>query len=171
MLFIQRWTGAQLLFPTWLSWHSINRMAILANKFSTSVTTASTHNQLTANFPVCALISINPSTPSTPGTTLKIQTRGLSKTPRLCSKTTFTASINLAIQSNCALLRTSAFIHFGLKAKTFLKVHVKPVNSSLLLWSLAGFLATVAALRPTNEALWHPLYMFEKFVYPICRKK
>ena len=145
-------------------------MARLANKFSTKVTTASTHNQPTANFPVCALISIKTLTPSTPGTILKIQTRGLSKTPRLCSKTTFTASVLLAIQSNSALLRTSAFIHTGLKAKTFLQVHVKPVNSSLLFWLQAGYLVTVAALKPTNEALSHPLYMFEKFVYPICRK-
>jgi len=171
MLSIQRWTGTQLLFLTWPVWHSTNRVARLA-RFSTRVTPATTHNQLPANFLVCALISVVMTlTPSTPTTTIVIQICGLSKPLSKWSRTTWTASIILAIQSSSALLWTGAVIPISVKAKTFPMVNVKPVNSSLLLWSTAGYLATVTALSPTNEALWHTLYMFEKFVYPICRKK
>jgi len=171
ILFIQRWTGTQLGFLTWPSWHSINRMA---NKLSTRVTTASTtHNQeqQLAISPVTALRSINPSPPSTLCTTLQ-QTRGLSMTPQFCSKTTWTASILVANQSSSALLRTGAFTPIRKRAKPFPKGDVKPVNRSTLLWFRAGSLATVTALIPTNpETLYMFEKMFEKFVYPICRKK
>ena len=160
---IQRWTETQFLFPTWHMCNSTTRMGM---KFSTQITTVLIHQN--ANFPGGVLISNTTLTTFTPCTTLTVRPRRLSQTPSLCSTTTWTASILLATQSNSALLRKGAMLLIGIKAKPFPMVTVKPLSRSTLSWLIAGFLATVAALSPTNPEAFN---MFEKFEYHICRKK